>query len=185
MTDISTNLVRKQQRFGALRALFPIAAVLSVAGCAQLDSAVAPQRMVALALAGTNVVTRPWEGSCDGTGIIRADRVTLDITGTCNLSHLGRTTMVGVETLGAVLNAVHTFTAANGDLLHTTTTGYAVLKPDFSGVNFFNTETVTGGTGRFANATGTATRNGSTNFSDGSGTWEIAGTLTYAAADRR
>jgi hypothetical protein len=93
--------------------------------------------------------------------------------------------MVGVETVGATLNAVHTFTAANGDLLYTTTTGYAVLKPDFSGVNFFNTETVTGGTGRFASATGTATRNGSSNFSDGSGTWVIQGTITYAGSDRR
>ena len=126
-----------------------------------------------------NLVTRPWEGSCKGTGIIRSDGFTLDIAGTCHLSHLGLTTSVGVEILGATLSAVHTFTAANGDLLYTTTTGYATLKPDFSGVNFFNTETITGGTGRFANASGTATRNGSTNFSDGSGTWEIAGTITY------
>jgi hypothetical protein len=92
---------------------------------------------------------------------------------------------VGVETVGAVLNAVHTFTAANGDILYTTTTGTAVLKPDFSGVTFSNIETVTGGTGRFANASGSATRIGSTNFSDGSATWEIQGTLTYDASDRR
>jgi hypothetical protein len=161
--------------------------LFTLAGCSQLESPLGPQRTIAILAtpASTNLVTRPWEGSCNGTGLIRADRITLDITGTCNLSHLGRATMVGVETLGAVLNAVHTFTAANGDLLYTTTTGYAVLKSDFSGVNFFNTETVTGGTGRFANATGTATRNGSTNFSDGSGTWEIVGTLTYAASDRK
>jgi hypothetical protein len=159
--------------------------ILTLAGCAQLDSPVAPQKTVALATAGANLVTRPWEGRCEGTGIIRPDFTTLDITGTCNLSHLGRATMVGVETLGAVLNAVHTFTTANGDLLCTTTTGYAVLKPDFSGVNFFNTETVTGGTGRFANATGTATRNGNSNFSDGSATWEIQGTISYDASDRR
>jgi len=161
-------------------------AVLTLASCTQLESPLAPQRTIAsLAPANANLVTRPWEGSCEGTGVFRSDFVTLDITGTCTLSHLGRTTTVGVETVGAVLNAVHTFTAANGDLLHTTTTGTAVLKPDFSGVIFSNIETVTGGTGRFANASGSATRIGSTNFSDGSAIWEIVGTLTYAASDRR
>jgi len=48
-----------------------------------------------------------------------------------------------------------------------------------------NANLVTGETGRFANASGSATRIGSTNFSDGSGTWEIQGTLTYDASDRR
>jgi hypothetical protein len=185
MTDVSTSLVRTRQQFDTLLGVLPLVAVLSLAGCAQLDSPMAPPKAIALAPANANLVTRPWEGSCTGTGVFRADFVTLDIRGTCRLSHLGLTTMAGVETVGAVLNAVHTFTTANGDLLYTTTTGHAVLKPDFSGVNFFNTETVTGGTGRFANATGSATRNGSTNFSDGSGTWVIQGTLTYASADRR
>ena len=186
MTAINTSMGRKRQQFDAFPRVLPILAVLTIAGCAQLESPVAPQKTIAsLAPASTNLVTRPWEGSCKGTGIFRADFVTLDITGTCHLSHLGLTKMVGVETVGATLNAVHTFTTANGDLLYTTTAGYAVLKPDFSGVNFFNTETVTGGTGRFANASGNATRIGSTNFSDGSATWEILGTLTYNASDRR
>jgi hypothetical protein len=87
--------------------------------------------------------------------------------------------------VGAVLNAVHTFTAANGDFLYTTTTGTVVLKPDFSGVIFSNIETVTGGTGRFENASGSATRIGSTNFSDGSATWEMRGPLTYDASSRK
>ena len=186
MTTIVETFVRKRRKLAEVLVLLPSVAVLTVSGCAQLESPVAPQKTIAtLAPATANLVTRPWEGSCAGTGIIRSDGITLDITGTCQLSHLGRTTMVGVETLGAVLNAVHTFTTANGDLLHTTTTGYAVLKPDFSGVNFFNTETITGGTGRFANASGVATRNGSSNFSDGSGTWEIVGTITYAPSDRK
>jgi hypothetical protein len=160
-------------------------AVLTLAGCTQLDSPVGPDTTIALLAPGNaSLVTRPWEGRCEGAGVFRADFVTLDITGTCDLSQLGLTTMVGVETVGAALNAVHTFTAANGDLLYTTTTGYAVLKPDLSGVNFFNTETITGGTGRFANASGSATRNGSSNFSDGSGTWVIVGTITYAGSDR-
>lgn len=155
--------------------------ILAPVGCGQLDSPVAPQKVIALAPASANMVTRPWEGSCEGLGAFRADGFTLDITGTCRLSHLGLTTTVGVEIVGAVLNAVHTFTAANGDILRTTTRGTAVLKPDFSGVIFSNIETVTGGTGRFANASGSATRIGSTVFSNGSATWDIQGTLTYAA----
>ena len=161
-------------------------AVLTLAGCAQLDSPVAPQKTIAtLAPVSANLVTRPWEGSCEGTGTFRPDFITLDITGTCHLSHLGLTTTVGVEITGSSLSAVHTFTAANGDLLYTTTVGQATLKPDFSGVTFSNIETVTGGTGRFANASGSATRIGSTTFSDGSATWDILGTLTYDASDRR
>src|SRR5687767_9792857 len=158
--------------------------ILTLAGCAQLESPVAPQKVIAsLAPVNANLVTRPWEGSCEGTGVFRPNSPILDITGTCHLSHLGRTTTVGVETVGGVLNAVHTFTAANGDLLYTTTTGTAVLKPDFSGVIFTNVETVTGGTGRFANASGSASRIGSTVFSNGSATWEILGTITYASSD--
>ena len=161
-------------------------AVLTLAGCAQLESPVAPQKTIAaLAPASANLVTRPWEGSCEGTGAFRPDFITLDITGTCRLSHLGLTTTVGVEITGIVLSGVHTFTAANGDILYTTTAGQATLKPDFSGVTFSNIETVTGGTGRFANASGSATRIGSTRFSDASATWEIVGTLTYDASDRR
>ena len=187
MTGNERNIGTATRKVRTFFVVLPGLAVLALAGCAQIESPVAPERMalVTATLASANLVSKPWEGTCEGTGAFRPNSAILDITGTCHLSHLGLTTTVGVETVGGVLNAVHTFTAANGDLLFTTTTGYAILKPDFSGVNFFNTETVTGGTGRFANATGTATRNGSSNFSDGSGTWEIEGTLTYAASDRR
>lgn len=180
MSDNSTSIVSKRHNIDAFLGGLPILAIFTLAGCTQLESPVAPHMTIAsLAPATANLVTRPWEGSCKGTGIIRSDGFTLDITGTCHLSHLGLTTSVGVEILGATLSAVHTFTAANGDLLYSTTAGYATLKPDFSGVNFFNTETITGGTGRFANASGTATRNGSTVFSDGTATWVIQGTITY------
>lgn len=186
MSDYSTSIASKRHKFDAFLGGLPILAIFTLAGCTQLESPVAPDLTIAmLAPASANLVTRPWEGSCQGTGAFRADNITLDITGTCHLSHLGLTTTVGVETVGAMLNAVHTFTAANGDKLYTTTTGTAVLKPDFSGVNFSNIETITGGTGRFANASGSATRIGSTVFSNGSATWVIEGTITYAASDAK
>jgi hypothetical protein len=60
-----------------------------------------------------------------------------------------------------------------------------MLNGDFTGITFSFNESVVGGTGRFANASGNATRMGSSRFSDGKGSWEISGTLTYAAPDRR
>jgi hypothetical protein len=185
MTGIKRAVSRRRPRFEVFPNVLRIVALLALTGCGPLDSPLAPPKTVVLAPVSASMITRPWEGSCKGTGIIRPDLTTLDITGTCHLSHLGLTTMVGVELLGVTLSATHTFTTANGDLLYTTTVGQATLKPDFSGVTFSNIETVRGGTGRFANATGTATRIGSSNFSDGSGSWEIQGTLTYAASDRR
>lgn len=186
MSGSSTRTVSRRQNGSALTGVLPILAVLTVAGCAQLDSPVAPPKAIAILAPGAaNLVTRPWEGTCEGTGAFRPDFITLDITGTCHLSHLGLTSTVGVEITSPSLSAVHTFTAANGDQLYTTTVGQATLKPDFSGVTFSKIETVTGGTGRFANASGSATRIGSTRFSDASATWEIVGTLTYDAANRK
>ena len=84
--------------------------------------------------------------------------MTLRITGTCNITHLGRATFVAIESVvpgpqGSILNTVNTYTAANGDILNTTSTGLATLKPDFSGVTFSGIETAVGGTGRFSNST--------------------------------
>ena len=185
MTDINTSIGSKQHKLDTFLGVLPILAILALTGCAQLESPVAPQKIIASLAPVANVVTRPWEGNCVGSAAFRPDFITLDITSTCHMSHLGLTTSLGVEITGATLSAVHTFTAANGDSLYTTTVGTATLKPDFSGVNFSNIETVVGGTGRFANATGTATRIGSSNFSDGTGTWVIKGTLTYDATDRK
>jgi hypothetical protein len=80
---------------------------------------------------------------------------------------------------------VSTYTAANGDKLFTTSSGLATLHPDFSGVTFSYVETVVSGTGRFSNASGGATRSGSSRFGDGREIYKISGTLTYATSDRR
>jgi hypothetical protein len=133
---------------------------------------------------------RPLRGRCEGTGIFRAGLTILDVTGTCHLSQLGFTTTAGVETVtpfagGFLSSGVYTYRATNGDILNTTGTGLAMLNGDMSGMTFSFNESVVGGTGRFANASGSATRIGSSRFSDGKGSWEISGTLTYAASDRR
>ena len=171
-------------------AVFVALPILTLAGCSQLESPVAPQRaLTASAPASANLVSRPWEGRCQGTGVFRADGITLDVTGTCKLSHTGLTTVVGVEVItpgagGFTSSAANTYTAANGDILYTTGTGVATFHPDFGGITFSFNETVVGGTGRFANATGIVTRTGSSRFSDPIALSEITGTLKYAASDR-
>jgi hypothetical protein len=83
------------------------------------------------------------------------------------------------------VNSVNAYTAASGDILSTVGAAIATLTPDFSGITFAGTETAVGGTGRFSNASGVATRIGSTRFSDSRGSYEHLGTLTYDASDRK
>lgn len=163
---------------------------LFLSGCAQLETPVAPEQnaLANISPATAGPVSRPWVSRCDGIAVF-TDPTTLRITGTCNITHLGRTTVDATETViprpdGLFdLNSVNTYTAANGDILYTTSAGLATLKPDFSGVTFSGVETAVGGTGRFSNASGSATRIGSTRFSDNVGSYEHVGTLTYAASD--
>jgi hypothetical protein len=102
----------------------------------------------------------------------------------CHLTHLGLTTASNQETAtltptGSVFVVTVAYTAANGDQLFTTQSGTGTL-PENGAIHFSGTETVTGGTGRFANASGSfsfarsvtqATRIGQTEF--------ISGTLSY------
>lgn len=73
-------------------------------------------------------------------------------------SHLGRFTVVGDFTLNLATasgGGSGAYTAANGDVLTVTTTGQAVVGGGMATVT--ETVTVTGGTGRFAGATGSLT----------------------------
>jgi hypothetical protein len=126
---------------------------LALAGCAG-DSALSP---IASLRSVDAAVTRPWGGQCDVAAAFTGP-TTLLITGTCELAHLGRTTVVTEETLsmetGAITNT-STYTAANGDKLFTAGSGVATFRPDYT-ASIAGTWTVVGGTGRFAGATGTA-----------------------------
>lgn len=88
--------------------------------------------------------------------------VVQSVVGTGEATHLGSSTFVAASYVTVVGNppfAVHgtkTFTAANGDQFFTTFTGTSM--PIAMGVTRANlVETITGGTGRFANATGSFT----------------------------
>jgi hypothetical protein len=94
-----------------------------------------------------------------------------------NATHLGRFTVTADWTLAATGNfGTSTWTAANGDELYTSFTRSRVPPS----LTFTETHTITGGSGRFANASGTftvvQTRALSTLPSDNSAT--IDGTIT-------
>ena len=106
----------------------------------------------------------------------------------CRLRHLGITTAINKQTLTftspttADLENTTTYTAANGDQLFATFQGTAELLQD-STVTFEGQETFTGGTGRFAGASGhtSLAGSGTLNPVDGSGvaSFSVSGRLTY------
>jgi hypothetical protein len=127
----------------------------------------------AAAVAESGGTDRPWQGSGSGT-------TTFDVTpggglpatseGTAHFSHLGASTysssynitLTGPSGLGPTftLAGTQTIVAANGDMLFGTFTGagqvlgvFGVGQPSEAGTVL----TVTGGTGRFVDASGTLT----------------------------
>lgn len=119
------------------------------------------------------------------------------IDGTCQLTHLGRSTTHTVQQLLFALNSqgqpiivngqpvitglrnCATFTAANGDMLRHTTIG-TVAPGSVPGTVVFNGDLVfSGGTGRFADASGVGTFEGDASLITNTGRLEIDGRLTY------
>jgi hypothetical protein len=119
---------------------------------------------------------RPLQGSGSATALVDVATGVSSNQGTARLSHLGKTTFsldFLVTLIGPPTNLIEgtgTFVAANGDALFVSFTGTSELSP--SGASDETLAfTITGGTGRFADASGTFTvRNHSEPVS-------IAGTL--------
>src|SRR5688500_8334296 len=106
-------------------------------------------------------------------------------TGVCQLSHLGRTTIRSVQDIdlatGTQVSVELTFTAANGDVLRATNVGTSA--PSGPGVRFQGNATFSGGTGRFANATGVARLEGTANFLTNTAAFTVVdGWIAYEAA---
>ncbi len=108
-----------------------------------------------------SAVPRPMSGTCETTFV--PPPLPLPPTfrqvdeGTCQLAHLGRATLYSDKTItfatGTQVTHALRLTAANGDELHAT--GEGRNAPAGPGqVAFTATMTITGGTGRFADATG-------------------------------
>ena len=133
---------------------------------------------------------RPFSGRCD-TDISISPPVAGDapnvlrlrIEYVCQLAHLGRTTAVAeqIVTFTSLTTAIASnttiYTAANGDHLFVTWTGTA----SSSGADntFSGPETITGGTRRFAGATGSTWVTGTASFATMTGQFTSVGTIKY------
>jgi hypothetical protein len=159
--------------------------LLVLSSCLAILVAVAP----APAVAKRGGTDRPLHGAGAGTSTVDLATGIATSQGTARFSHLGKTTfalsaqvtITGPNTIA--LSGAGTFVAANGDELHTTLTGTGT----FTGIGPPSTAhytlvlTVTGGTGRFADASGTITA--SVDQEDVSQTGTIIGTRETFTAE--
>jgi hypothetical protein len=150
-----------------------------------------PTTGLSLARGGSSSVERPLSGHCT-TVVSRIAPPPIEIQSfeyTCQISHLGRTHAVVTQTVDVATGALSNtgvYVAANGDQLRSSFTGSAVLSftdPTDARVTFQGTQAFSAGTGRFADADGTADLAGTTriNLITGAGAGELTlqGTLTY------
>jgi hypothetical protein len=112
------------------------------------------------AVGKANGTDRPESGKSTSTTTVDLATATGSVAGGGELSHIGRFTftnditsftLTGPDTYSLTLTAV--IVAANGDEIYTTATGTGTLTPTGSETTLVST--ITGGTGRFADASGT------------------------------
>jgi hypothetical protein len=116
----------------------------------------------------------PWKESYEASGTITPDarclapRLLVSLEGGGTATHVGKYTIVNSHCVdpstGALTNGTFIKTAANGDKIFGTYTGSTSIIQPPAPIGIFSvagTLSFTGGTGRFAGATGTATMNGS------------------------
>ena len=115
---------------------------------------------------GAVAAETPFKGTANAveTGTIvfpgGVPTVLLDRQGTGTATQLGKYTShltAQINVLTGHATGVATFTAANGDTLTTTVDGQGTPTPTPGVVSVVEVYTITGGTGRFADATGTFT----------------------------
>jgi hypothetical protein len=191
----------------AIRVVFLLALVpLSIARCgeraplAPTDQAAAARQPASLQ---SNRHGRPIKGECTTTisflepgtegqcaaflPVLASAFIRID--GECTVSHLGRTNVTAIQQLlfefdqngvpiVTSLRNCSTLTAANGDTLAHTTTG-VVAPAGPEDVSFTGPMTFTGGTGRFADASGSATFNGTASLATNTGAFSFEGTIAY------
>lgn len=176
------------------RPLAMLGAVLFLAACD--PSAPAPTAPPALADAQhavshtplapgvPGVPERPFKGSCE----LQFEVLGLNFPilrqrdwGVCQLTHLGRTQFDGIleiNLLAGTQNGTRTLTAANGDELYATVAGTsAPIGPGL--IAFSATLTFTGGTGRFASASGSALAEGVANQMTKTSSVSLSGSIRY------
>jgi len=128
----------------------------------------------------------PFKGSFAAVEIDEVQGTTLFVngSGTGNAILLGRYTVtfeaeVDLLTLSGV--GTMSFVAANGDSISTTFAGQATPTPDPNIFLVTELETITGGTGRFADATGAFTLERVVDLTTGISTGSFSGTISHPA----
>jgi hypothetical protein len=139
-------------------------------------------------------VSRPFSGACQTRFQVLSPPntfpVQLHIDTECNFAHLGLTVgstsqtvvppgpPVG-QTLPVLISNSTTYRAANGDQLYAVFVGGGTIDLVTGDVTFSGKETFNGGTGRFADASGSDSLEGSASTVANTGEFTVRGTLTY------
>jgi hypothetical protein len=150
--------------------------VLVLVGLAAPTYAAAGNEMT---LKGSEKGTFQVLGPCDTGGIA------LEVTGTGHSTWLGEYSARYRECFdpatGAVTGGSFTLTASNGDILYGTYAGQA-FPTDANAVAYDDPGVITGGTGRFAGAGGTASTSGVASLATGEYTGTISGSVSRPAS---
>ena len=158
--------------------LRPILLGLALAGCADDPSTDPLSPHFAM-------VSTPFSGRCElaiqpptpiSPGVVRQ----IDI-GTCPFSHLGLSTYISDKIINFMTGTqtfVITFITANGDRLYATGGGTNQMVAP-GRVVFNATLNFAGGTGRFVNATGSATVTGEADLVNARSRFTTSGTIAY------
>ncbi len=123
----------------------------------------------------------PFKGTLEATETPQPQGTTsilINLVGTGNATRLGRFTLTSqftVVSATATASGTATWTAANGDQLFTSTTGQAVVTFPIAAI--VETHTITGGTGRFVEASGTIILERSLNLVTNVSSASITGTI--------
>jgi len=168
------------------------ALITAALGCDRSDAPTAPSTS-ATAAHGVSAATQqvPFKGTFSGTGTAspgeRCPALTVEIQGTGNFTHLGQfiteQSHCAAPTSLAFTDGVFTFTAANRDQIRGTYLGeFAPLDPPLFTID--GHFTITGGTGRFAGATGGGDASGVQNLATGDATVTLVGTISSVGSNK-
>ena len=162
-------------------------------GCDGSGGPAGPNTSAAVPEAPSAAIQVPFKGSFEATGtasVLPGDRcpdLTVEIQGTGNATHLGRLTTdqshCATPTSLAFTDGLFTLTAANGDQLRGTYSGeFVPLDPPLFTID--GRFTFTGGTGRFAGATGGGHATGVQNLATGDVTVSLVGTISNVGSNK-
>jgi hypothetical protein len=128
----------------------------------------------------------PFKASESGTfqllSLCGTGGIVVDVTGGGHASQLGNYSAHYRECLlpatGTVTGGSFTLTAANGDMVFGTYSGQAFPTDDPNVLSYEDPGVVTGGTGRFAGASGSVTQSGLANLATGEYKGTLSGSLS-------